>query len=469
VRARPRLPLSEGAGHRRLTIGSAFAAISGVALLASAFRGIIADGWSVREIEPLFALGFLMIAGSVGGRLASAVGLPRLTGYLLVGALFGPHGFGIVPHGTIKSLTLINGLALALIALQAGAEFTTDVLKRTMKSVAWSTAAQTLIEPPFMCALFVLVAGYLEFTRGLSLIELVAVGTVWGAIALSKSPAATLAVLGETKAKGPLTEHVLGVVVVLDVLVLALFSIASAIARAALIPDLGFSLDELTRLATELFASIAAGTTVGLLMAFYFWASGKERLLFVIASAYGITAACTYLHYDTLLVFVVAGFVVTNLTRQGPVLIDATERLSTGVMVVFFATAGAKLDLEVLREGWLVALVLAGSRAAITFVACRIGHKLAKDPPVVRTYGWMGFVSQAGVTIGLTTIAAEVLPGVGTGIATLSIAVVGINELVGPILFKTSLGRANEIQPEEDTREIERPALPNGESLNVRD
>ncbi|MCC7381728.1 MAG: cation:proton antiporter [Deltaproteobacteria bacterium] len=423
------------------------AALSVAALVLMVVPIVLAheSGWFSREGEGLFALGLLMVGGEIGGRLVSYVGLPRLTGYLTVGVLAGPHVFGAFSTKSVKDLTLVNGLALALIALQAGAELTTEMIRRGFKSMVASTVVQAATQPILIGAAFVLLARQLPFTRELSLTQLIALGGVWGVIALSKSPAATLALIGETRSSGPLTEHVLSVVVLLDAVVLALFALALELARTALVPEAAFSVGELLQLGQDIFASIAAGTTFGLLIALYFRLISGDKLLFVLAAGYGITAACAYLHYDTLLVFVSAGFVVTNLTRQGPQLIEACERLSTAVMVVFFATAGAKLDLEVLRQGWSVALTLVVARIAVTWLTCQPAHRFARDAEVVRRYGFLGFVSQAGVTIGLTMLAAERLPGVGAGLATLSIAVVGINELIGPILFKLGLSRAGEV------------------------
>src|SRR5205823_1037999 len=116
----------------------------------------------------------------------------------------------------------------------------------------------------------------------------------------------------------------------------------------------------------------------------------KERVLVVVVLAYFLTALCDFLGYDTLLVFVIAGFPVTNLTKLGHALIDTSERLSGGVMVVFFATAGAKLDLESLKQLWPFALAFFAVRAFATLVSTQIGHRIAKDPVVVKKNAWLG-------------------------------------------------------------------------------
>jgi hypothetical protein len=98
----------------------------------------------------------------------------------------------------------------------------------------------------------------------------------------------------------------------------------------------------------------------------------------------------------------------------------------------------------IMRALWPVALLFAGTRAAGTFLAARLSSRLARDSEVVRTWGWAPLISQAGVAIGVASIAAAAFPGVGSGFRSLAIAVVGINETLGPILFKLALDRTGE-------------------------
>lgn len=420
--------------------------VLGLGVLVLALVFVRRLGWDAHTGGALFALGFLLLAGTVGGHVAAFFGFPRLTGYLIVGVLSGPHGLGLFGKDEVENLTLINSLALALIALQAGAELTLTMLKRSFKSLMWSSVVQVLVIGGGMTLLFAALSPYIPFLEGLPLPTVFAVASVWGAMAVSKAATDALAILSETKAKGPLAEYSLGVVILIDVFVLVCFAAAMMMSRSALNPAAGgLSLEGFEELGMEIFASVAAGTTFGLVIAFYFWAVGREKLLFTVVVAYGVTAFCAYFHYDTLLVFVVAGFVVMNLTREGPVLIETTEQAAAAVMVVFFATAGAQLDIGALKVAGLIAVALAFGRMVLTWVSCQIGHRLANDPPVVRKYGFTGFISQAGVTLGLAAIAREQLGDVGAGLATLLIAVIGINEMIGPVAFKLGLSRAGEI------------------------
>jgi Kef-type K+ transport system membrane component KefB len=403
--------------------------------------------------SPLFSLGFLVIAGTTLGSVAAFCGLPRLTGYLVAGLLAGPQGTGFLAVADVTDLSLINALALALIGLQAGAELTVSSLRRTWRSVTASSLAQIVVVVPMMTGLFFLLRPQMPFVQELPAGAVAAIALIWGVLSLTRSPAVTLAILAETKAKGPVAEHALGVVVLLDVLALPLFAAAMAVARGQLAGH-PFELAVFSQLGFHLFASVCAGVTFGLVIALLWRMVTTERVLMIVVVSYGVTALSTWLHYDTLLVFVVAGFVVMNLTRLGEQLVETSKKTSAGVMIVFFATAGAKLDLHALQELWVVVVAFFVVRAIVTWVACRLGHRLANDPPVVSRYGFSAFVSQAGVTIGLATIVADSLPGVGKALATLAIAVVGLNELIGPVVFSWGLKNAGETAGQLDGRAI---------------
>lgn len=433
-------------GGPRPSASSVMAGLLALALAAGAWAALRTTGLVEARSEPLFALGFLAVAGTVAGAVAAVAGLPRLTGYLLAGILAGPQGFGVLSTDDVKALSLVNGLALALIALQAGGELTVETLKRIWRSVLYSSLAQILVVIAPMAGVFVVASPFIPFVQGFEQGPLLALGVLWGVLMLTRSPTVTLAVLAETRAKGPVAEHTLGVVVLLDVLVLPFFAAALAFARGQLV-GASFEGHAFIELGEEIFASACGGLTFGLLLALLLW-STAERVLVLIVFGYALTAVSSYLEYDTMLVFVVAGFVVTNLTRLGDALVHTSERTAAAVMIVFFATAGAKLDVEALRELWPVAVAFFGARIALTFLAARLGHVVAKDPEVVKRGAWLGFVSQAGVTIGLTTIVADALPEVGRPFASLTIAVVALNELLGAILFKLALTRAGEIPSE---------------------
>ena len=160
---------------------------------------------------------------------------------------------------------------------------------------------------------------------------------------------------------------------------------------------------------------------------------------------FGLSEVLHYLRFDPLLTFLVAGFLVQNLTNQGEKFLHAIEQTGSVVYVVFFATAGAHLDLALLRTLWPVAVIFAGSRALVTWGAGRVASKIAGDPPVLKTWGWAGLVSQAGLTLGLSSVIEREFPLFGTPFRALAIATVALNEMIGPVLFKLALDRTGEV------------------------
>ena len=407
------------------------------------YRSVVGTSASSPGAGPLFALGFLSIVGVVAGQFAAVVGLPRLTGYLLAGIVVGPQVAGFIAKADVDSLGLVNALALALIALQAGAEVTLPILARIWKSLTFAALANVIFMIGGCALVFFFLAGQLPLMAGLPVGAMIAVSVLWGVLAFTRSPSVTLAILADTGARGPMSEWALGLVVVLDVLVLPIFTASLTFARSQL-EGMPFEPAVFIELSHELWESVLAGIAGGLVLGFILRLVKTNRVLIVVVVGYLVTAGCAYLRYDTLFVFVVMGFVAVNVVGIGEVLLHATERTSGAVFVVFFALAGTKLDLEALKTLWPVALALTVARIVFTVVASHVGHHFAKDAPVVRRWGWMALVSQAGVTIGLASLAGDVLPGVGPPLATLVIAVIGMNQVIGPVVFKFALSRSGE-------------------------
>jgi Kef-type K+ transport system membrane component KefB len=183
---------------------------------------------------------------------------------------------------------------------------------------------------------------------------------------------------------------------------------------------------------------------LGLLLGLYLRLVRGHLLLVLLAMGFGLTEGLRYLHFDPLLTFLIAGFVVTNLTGQGEKLLESVEHTGSVIFVVFFATAGAHLDIPLLKELWPVALALAGARAVLSIGAHYLGARVARDEAMVRRWGWGGLISQAGLTLGLSVVIEKSFPSFGPAFRSLVIATVAINEVIGPILFKLSLDRAGE-------------------------
>lgn len=417
----------------------ALAVVLGLLYVASRFTPSSSDAFSV-----ISAIGLLLLAGMLMSDLLEVIGLPHLTGYILAGILTGPHVLHFVDHETVETLQPVNMLALALIALAGGVELKLELLKSSMRSLSWATLMQSTLGVALVSGAFLLISPYIPFTHGLSTTAIIGVAILWGIFASCRSPSATLGILAQLRPAGPLTRFSLAFVMSSDVVVLITMTLGLTLVRPLIEPMASVSLHDITTLGHEILGSFSLGTTLGLLLAIYLRVIGGRLLIPLIAMGFGLSEGLRYLRFDPLLTFLVAGFVVENMTKQGPKLMHAVEETGSVVYVVFFATAGAHLDVPLLKTLWPVALGLAGARAFITWGTHRIGSRFANDEPTVRRWGWSSLISQAGLAIGMAMLVVRAFPSVGADFGSLAIATVAINELVGPVLFKLALDHNGE-------------------------
>ncbi len=394
--------------------------------------------------ELVAATGFLLLAGTLASELVEMVKLPHLSGYLIAGIVAGPHVLGLIDHHTVDELTTINTLALALIALAGGAELELSMLREGKKGLAWAMLLQTVPILVLMAGVFVLARPIVPFLQKLEGSTLIGVGLLWGALAITRSPSATLGILAQTRASGPLARFTLAFVMTSDIVVVVIIAVTQMAARSLIEPSASLSMHELSLLGHELLGSVAIGTTLGLLLAAYLRLVGKQLMVVLVALGFGATEVLHYLRFEALLTFMVAGFVVQNLSKQGHKLVKAISEMSSIVYVVFFATAGAHLDVPLLKQLWPAALLLASARGIFTYLAARLSSRIAGDPQVIRRWGSAGLVSQAGLTLGIAAVIARAFPSFGEPFRALTIATVAVNEMIGPVIFKLALDRNGE-------------------------
>ena len=387
-------------------------------------------------IATLCAVGFLLLAGMLFAELGDIVGLPHLTGYLLAGVIAGPFVLKLIDHDTVTHLATVDRLALSLIALAGGAELKLELLTRGFKSLAWAMFMQCAPGLLLMTVVFMALRPMLPFTQSLRPVQLFGVGLLWGLLAIARSPSACLGILSQTRASGPIARFSLAFIMSSDVVIVVLLAVVMTLARPLISPEASFSLEVFSTLGREILGSIALGTTIGLVLSLYLHLVSKQLLVVFIVLGFGVNEGINYVHFDPLLAFLVAGFVVQNLSKHGDVFLEAIEQTGGVVYVIFFASAGAKLDLGLLKDLWKVALILCGSRAFICYLLARFSGRLASDPPAIKNWGFTGLISQAGLALGIAPMIAQEFPEFGGPFSALAIAAVGINQLVGPIMFK---------------------------------
>ena len=392
-------------------------------------------------------LGFLMLAAFACGKLGNRIGLPGITGYLLAGLALGPSCFGVLKQEAIADLTLINSFALTLIALTAGGEVNLGRIRKRLASFLLITSTQVVLT--FSGVLLSMLAA-LHFFQGvfsLGFIGLFAVSALFAVTAISTSPSATVAVIVETRAKGPLSELVLGITIVKDILVIVAFALTLGAAGQTLGQNLAGRTqpDLLARLSWEIGGSILFGLALGMGIIAYMRYVSAEITLFIIGLSFCASTASQSIHLHALLVCMVAGLAVNNLSRRGEDFIRAIEKGSLPLYVIFFAIAGASINLEILSSGWKLVAILVASRIFFFWLGTSAGAAMARERPEIKQNLWLGFITQAGITLGIAVVVAENFGALGVVFKNLVIGAVAIFELVGPVAFKFALGRAGEI------------------------
>jgi Kef-type K+ transport system membrane component KefB len=395
----------------------------------------------------LFLFGILLLTADTFGAVAHDLGFPRLVGYLVAGLALGPSVLDIVPPGVLQDLSMMKQLAVGIIALLAGAELRVKDLVARYRTIFWVLALQTGVVLLGLTLLVLLLRPWIPFLQGLELLPLLFVSGLFAATLTVNSPMVTLALLTETRADGPLAKTTLGVVLVADVVVILLFTVAFSLAQASLGGATASAPEILLRLLAEVGGSIVAGALVGGVLTLYLRFVRRELVVFAVVVVFATAAAAQALHFELLLSLLVAGFLVENVApvRAEP-LVDMLHVMAVPVFVIFFAMAGADLRLQAFLELWPIVLTIALVRVGLVYAGSTAGARVGRAEPVVTRYAWTGLVSQAGVALGLATIVADRLPRLGLAMQTIIVGIIAFNESVGPVLFRGGLDRAGEIR-----------------------
>lgn len=402
------------------------------------------------------ALGFVLVVSFFAGRVATKLSLPSITGYLLVGVLFGPYviapllgGLTVLSKQTVSELRLLDGAALGLIALTAGGELKLSVVRTKLRSLMWIISAHVLLVTTVVGAVMLGVFVAFDVLGTRSPPALFAAALLLGVSAVAKSPATTIAIIQEYQPKGPMTDVVLAVTVAKDIVVVTVFTVALAAAVTLVDPHPSGLGSLLFTLMWEVLGSIGLGVVLGWGLARYARKVGKEMPLVVLAVAFLSGGLMEAYHLSGLLACMVAGFWVENFSDRGEALIHAVEKHSLPLYIIFFTIAGAALDLEALASYWPAALALVLARAASTFFATWLGARISHEPAAVGRHAWTGFIGQAGVTLGFAAVLVQRFGELGGTLSTIVIAGVALNQLVGPVLFRLGLKAAGEVAQEQ--------------------
>jgi len=401
--------------------------------------------------EPVYTtavLGFLLIASLFIGKAGGRLKLPMITGYIVGGMLFGPWGLKLFTVEDLERLKFINHIALSFIALSAGAELEWGKLQDRIMKITGLTII-------FVITIFFMVfASFLIFFKagfgGLADPRHALFAAIFiGIIATVNSPDAAIAVINETGAKGTVSQTVLSVSVLKDVLVIMLFALTVSMTLHFYQSEPGTDATAWSIfLATSktIIISAAFGGAIAGIVAIFFSEFASKNFIFISALAVLCSELSAMLGLNELVLCVTAGFALRSLLASGNDFVLSLEKGSMPVFVVFFAMAGASIDLHALRTTWENALFYVILRMLLIWATTTGIASLMKEEPLVKKHLWSGFVPQAGVTLGLVMILETNFPSFGYAVSGIIIASIAVNLLVGPVLFKHSLYECGETE-----------------------
>lgn len=419
-------------------------------LLLVGMRLVVPLGAEGQGSQALLSFGFLILAAYTVGEVATAIGLPKIVGYLLSGVFFGPHVLGTLTVAGAARLAPVSELAVAIIAFLAGAELRWEEVRERGVVFGKIMTVELLFAFVAIAAVMYAARGWIPVAAELPPLEMVAFAMLFASVAIVHSPAVTMALLTETGARGPVARTTLGVVLLADVAVVLLFSLVLVAARVLAPPSGPAVGPSLGLVVWEIGGALLIGAAMGLAVAAYLRFVGREMVFFgVLAAFFGLEVA-QLAHVELLLTLLVAGFVAENTSEHGEKLRHAMERSAAPIFVVFFALSGAKIDLGQVAPLLPLVIPIALVRAGALWSGVRVGARWAGVGGGETRYVWMGLVSQAGVAIGLAAILAEAYPGRGQYLAGMLLALIAVNETVGPILFRRALNQSGEIAWEDD-------------------
>ena len=409
----------------------------------------------------LICLSLALIAGLLMSRLAKAVNLPAVTSYLIAGLLLGPFflgrlglsglGFGFGSLAQVESYGILTQVALGFIAFVIGNEFRLSALKHMGRQAITVGIVQAVITT----ALVDIALITLHLLRP-DMISMASAITL-GAIAAATAPAATLMVVKQYKASGPLTHLLLMVVAIDDAVGLVLFSASYGVANAleqGRIDPVSVIVDPLLEIVLSLLLGAAAGYVLNLLEV-YFHSRSKRMslsvafvLLTVGLSMTEFELGGTRCGFSLLLVCMMTGTVFCNICPTSEELMDRLDRWVSPINILFFVLSGAELDLTILANPFvlLIGVVYIIARSAGKIGGACLSSRAVRCSSDIQKYLGITLLPQAGVALGMAATASQLSDG--HMVRNVVLFSVLVYELVGPTLTKISLTAAGEIRPD---------------------
>ncbi|NLP35052.1 MAG: cation:proton antiporter [Clostridiales bacterium] len=406
----------------------------------------------------LLKISIVLVVGSIGGRIAKHFKLPNVSGYLVAGLLLGPSFINLISSQDSNSLTIISEFALAIIAFSIGSEFIIKDMKKLGKSIAIITLAEVIgAVLVVFCVMFYIFKQSFAFS------------IVIASMSAATAPAATLLVIQQYKAHGPLTKTILPVVALDDVYGIIVFGIAMSVAKISEgKSDLSF-IEMLSGPMIEIVGSLILGLILGLLLvAVVNRTKSSDDIQIISLAAIGVAAGLsTFLGFSPLLTNILMGMTLVNLKKDSERVFSTVNKFVPAVYVLFFTLAGASLDLGILATVGIMGIGYVIARAAGKYIGAFVGAKAVRSEKAVANYLGLALLPQGGISIGLSVIVRQQLPEHAVGITTIIMFSILIYEVSGPIFAKIAIDKAGEINGLEKIKEKQNKQGLEGEIKNI--
>ena len=407
-------------------------------------------------VSPTVVLGLMLLADYCVVSILERFGLPRITVYICAGLFLVPYFLKFYSKNAITDLNFLNSLALAFIAFCAGGELRLANIKSKLKSIIYLISGVTSVVFVGVTLVVFLMSGFIPFMRGYELTLRLAISAIFGVIAVARSPSSAIAIISETKAEGEYTDTVLSVTIAMDVVIIILFSIIISVCEVIITDQTSISPVFLMELLLEITIAFVLGFLIGKFIVFLIEKVHVEFPVVIVAMGFLVIKFShllgEYLHstheislnLEPLLICMAAGFTVQNFSKHGKTFLERMDNVSFPIYIAFFAIVGASIDIDVLKKGWILGMVIVVSRTVMIYIGSYFSGKLARDRPKIYKNTWLGFITQAGVSLGLLMEVARRFPEIGLSIQTILIAAITINQIIGPMAFKYALNKVGE-------------------------
>ncbi|WP_282036537.1 cation:proton antiporter [Saccharicrinis aurantiacus] len=402
----------------------------------------------------LLDIGVLLILGYTAGWMLNKIGLPKIVGYILVGVALSPNTSHLIGQDTIETTKPLMDICLAFIAFEVGGALKWSKIKIHEKEIVNITVLASII-PFILIALTVFIFGVIfPSLLPFGSIGNLSLALLLGVLASPTAPAATLAVIHQYKAKGKVTDTILGVVALDDAVGIILFSIVISILSMFLGDHKmveNAHLNAVYRISMAMFLGAGIALLMNLLSKMLQIKTEGQWIVIITSMLILCLGTSKLLQVDELLANMTLGLMIANRSNQHTKIFKVVERYTEElIFLIFFLLSGLHLDFTTIPQSIFLISIFVGLRIVGKYIGVNIGARAAKADTSIRKYTAGGLLPQAGVVIGLVLSISqnEIFSDISEVLLTTIIGATIINELIGPIITKLTLKKAGEIKNE---------------------